>query len=434
MADDLDLEILLHHAEGEGPSPEFVALLRQRVIEETSSGARPVAGPPGATVVELDRPEPSGPPTFRRRLVALAAALVVIAGAVVIATSRSEVPTVTDGLPADAQLLTDENSLLEPGTYLIDTVGTPFSLTLDEQQFVAGNGRGRIVIADSGSQDLGDRTIVFTRLSALTDPFRPTGPTASLEPDWRAHDFAGWLDNAPAEIRISNRQQTRLGGLPATRADLELGATACRPELDYCVLFGTNRSLHDIELRAGASYRIWIVEQAREDPLAVVVAIDRDGDRAWFEAAESILDTLTFGEVGANPILATSGGATDLPSREEYELNWRRTPSPSRTPGDSVGSNSRGGELTPSSCPIPPISTGTGSKRATSSSRLSVRSVSRSPDSRCRRSMGSPPGSSISAPSRSIQRCDSPRQASESGRFRAAVACGWSSIPIADCW
>jgi hypothetical protein len=316
-----DFELLMRRAQGEGPSPEFVASLRERIVEATSPEARPGV----ETIVEIDRYEAVSSPTIPRRLVALAAAVavIVVAGAVIVSTVRPEVSTIAEepaSFVADAKLLTDGFFDIEPGTYLVDTVGTPFTLTLDQKQYVGFNKDGRVGITHADSQDEGDRTIEFTRLSVLlspneasANPDEVSAPSADLEEGWPADDFGGWLDNPPEQILISNRQETTLGGLRATRIDLELGETDCRLGGEACMLLGSNRSLYDLALFPGSKYRIWLVDQGDEDPLAVIVSIDRASDLEWFDTAETILSSLAFGEVGPNPVLAASPGSTELP-------------------------------------------------------------------------------------------------------------------------
>lgn len=309
-----DLERLMLHARGEGPSAEFVAKLRERIVEETTPSGE---SSEVETVVDLDRRDLVKPPTVPRRLLGLtvAAAVVVIAGAI-IGIAGPELSMTADepaSFAADSTLLTDEFLDLEAGTYLIDTVGTSFSLSFDQQHFVPTNSDGRVVVTHRNSQDQIDRTIEFTRLSALADPVTLTSPAEDSEHGWPARDFDGWLDDASAQLLVSNRRATTLGGLPAIRVDLELDETDCRPGVDRCMFLGSNRLVHDVSLLPGLMYRVWVVEQGEEDPLVVVATINRDTDAAWFETADMILSSLAFGEIGPNPALPVSAGSAQVP-------------------------------------------------------------------------------------------------------------------------
>lgn len=309
-----DLERLMHHARGDGPSPEFVAKLRALIVAETS--------PPGEstapeTVVDLDRRDLVKRPTIPRRMIglAIAAAVVVIAGAIVV-IAGSELSTIADEPPpfdAEATTLTDELGPVEAGTYLVDRVGTPFTISFDETRVAAFNSDGRLVVAHRDSRSFRDRTIEFTRLTALSDPSVPMVPPTDLEQGWPATDFDGWLDSVSEHVLVSNRRETTVGGLPAMRADLELGETNCQAGVDRCLFLGSNHLLHDVPLVPGLTYRVWVVDQKEEDPMAVVVAVNREADIAWFHTADTILSSLAFGEIGSNPALRISAGSTDLP-------------------------------------------------------------------------------------------------------------------------
>lgn len=347
MAD--DLEVLLGRAEGEDPSAEFVAALRRRIVDETGSSrpATPASGPtrdadPNAgpasieddpvggaedvEILELDRP-PGGearPPRWRPMMAAAAAIVVsVVAGALVVTRTATTVETTTEdsqSFDADAPLLTgDTGATLDPGTHLVDTVGTPFTFTSDVLLAVEVNRHGLIRIAHPEAQGDDDRAITFGRLTALSDPARLDDPPDGSQPSWPADDFGGWLDRVPRERSASNeivvtgREEATLGGLPAIRADLAVGPVACEPPDEPCHHLGVNRSAHRYDLRSGSQYRVWVVDQGDHDPLVVVAAIDRASDIGWFDAVDALVGSLAFGSVGPNPILDSSATTSELP-------------------------------------------------------------------------------------------------------------------------
>lgn len=207
---------------------------------------------------------------------------------------------------ADASLLSGAFVPLDAGAYRVDTVGTPFSFTTEEPLFVQPNGGAMFTLTDPNSNGPDDRDIVILRLSTLVDP---TTQLASVFEDvgsgWPASDFSGWLDNSTDEVLISNRDETTLGGLDAVFAELELGDTDCT--FNSPCSFGTNHQLTGKALVPGSTYRVWIVDQGDEDPLAVIVGINREAELDWFNTADDILATLAFGSVGRNPVFETAG-------------------------------------------------------------------------------------------------------------------------------
>ena len=221
---------------------------------------------------------------------------------------------------ADATLLTDEYSPVADGTYRVDTLGAPFTLTIGPDLWVQPNSLGQFVLTHASSQGPDDRDIVIVRLSRLSDPAQPgfgIENLGSVWPEdlgdgWPADDFAGWLDNLIEDVMISNRETTTLGGLAATRVDLELGETSCSGR-GPCMLFGSSHGWNARFLNPGSNYRIWVLEVDSEDPMAVIVGINREADLDWFDTADTILSTLAFGDVGPNPIQKVTAGPIELP-------------------------------------------------------------------------------------------------------------------------
>lgn len=222
---------------------------------------------------------------------------------------------------ADAPLIVNGYSPLERGTARFETLGTPFSVTLDEDWWVQQNSSGLVALTHPDSIGPDDRDIVFQRLSDLSDPTQPDYGLAKLYEvwpadvgeGWPAADFAGWLDNLTDEIVVSNRQETTLAGMAATRVDLKLGETDCTERRGFCMLFGTSHLMSIKMLSPGSTYRVWFIDQGDEDPLAVIVGINRDSDADWFTTAEKLLTTLAFGDIRPNPVIAVAPGEVELP-------------------------------------------------------------------------------------------------------------------------
>jgi hypothetical protein len=343
MAD--DLEYMMPVVEGEGPSPEFVARLRAQIVSETeattprSTDDADHFGDSGDNLVDIRSvTRPDRRPAMRRGplLGWAAAAAVLVAGLVVVnqrdndSVEGHDQPIETTPatmLPApaifvvDAAPLPDEPSPLEEGTYRVDAAGTPFTFTTDEPLFVQRITNSEVVLTHSESQGIGDREIVVMRVTSLLDPTQPIAFPNDNRVDWPADDLGGWFDNLVNEIVVSDRVETTLGGLDATRFDLQLGATGCTPADEVCALFATNLSVYGKPLNAGALYQVWMVDQGEQAPLGVIVSIDREGDSAWFDTAAELLSTLTFGEIGPNPILAGPSVNAELPFLGGIQIN-----------------------------------------------------------------------------------------------------------------
>ncbi len=235
-------------------------------------------------------------------------------------STLAEAPATTDAAPvepatftADATLLRQEFSPVEPGTYRVDTLGTPFSFTTSEGRFVQPNSAAVFVLSHSANNGPGDRDIVSMRLSALWNPAQPSMHPDEFDGGWPADDFDGWIDNLSDGVTASNREATTLGGLDAVRVDLEADRASCSPDPEFCAILGTNH-LNSIKvLQAGVKYRVWVVDQDGEDPLAIVVGILNESSLDWFDTADEILATLAFGDVGPNPISSTPAGTAELP-------------------------------------------------------------------------------------------------------------------------
>lgn len=277
-----------------------------------------------------------------RRLVALSAALAVLAGCgsdasesdaaavdtttttaagadgeTTLTESSTEVesdPHAPAGFVGDADVLDLRSGPVEVGSHRVDSLGTPLSLTVGEEHWVQVNGGGMFVLTHPRSNGPDDRDIVFLRLPMLTDPDVLVDSLDILTAGddlaaWPSTDFAGWLDAVPDEIVVTDRAETTLGGLDATFAQLEIVDPDCGRSAP-CAMFGINHdSFRSKALTVGSVYRIWMIDQPAEDPLAVIVGASREPYEEWFEAADTVLATVAFGEVGANPVSLAEGTA-----------------------------------------------------------------------------------------------------------------------------
>lgn len=197
-----------------------------------------------------------------------------------------------------AQELTKEGQPLDPGTYLVNTLGIAMSLTVGEDWHVQPNSAARFVLSDPASSGPGDRDIVFLRPTALADPDAPNAPRDQQE-GWPIEDIRGWLDNLIGGVVDGEPLETTLGGLPAVMFDVSLGDSVdCGPE--FCVGFADNRGVNGLWFDPDVAYRVWWVDTGDFHPVAISVGTGRIGPE-WFTTAQEVLDTVAFDEPGPHP-------------------------------------------------------------------------------------------------------------------------------------
>ena len=226
-------------------------------------------------------------------------------------TSVAAAPTEPAVWNDDAAYLGYQYDSIVPGSYRIESAGTPFTLSVGDNFFVQPNSYSQFVLTHSESQGPDDRDIDVRRFTHLADPTDLSEPLDATGSSWPADDFEGWLDNLSGQVVLTDRQATTIGGLDAIHVELQLADVECHLEWG-CVQFGSNHFVTGRALNMGATYRIWMIDQDQQDPLYVIVAVSRDEDVAWFETANQVLATLAFGEPGKNPIEPLSAGANEL--------------------------------------------------------------------------------------------------------------------------
>ncbi|MEM7095338.1 MAG: hypothetical protein AAF567_20225 [Actinomycetota bacterium] len=341
-----DLERLIRSIEGDRPSPEFVADLRERLIQETlakiddapnidveptpdighgsdrsDSGADP--GPEGSV----------SPRSFGHGwLLATAAAVVLVVGLLVVTTtgrdervdtigpvseptaalaSPSVLPTPTVAAIVATPLRSQDN-FIEEGRYRVDDLGTAIEFDTSSPLWLVEGTPGQVTIAHPNGRGGDDRILVMMRVSALSDPTDLGQPFGSVDGGFAAADFAGWLDELPDGLLVTDRRVTTVGGRTALRADLALGDQPCGAGLE-CAYFATNRLVATRGLRRGSSYRIWMVDQGEQAPLALIAAYRGDAQADWLEVVDDLVATIGLGEVVANPVTLLSPGRSELP-------------------------------------------------------------------------------------------------------------------------
>lgn len=203
-------------------------------------------------------------------------------------------------------------SAFDPGTYRTGALGTPMSFTTTEVLNSQPNGGGTFVLSDISSRGPDDRDLVFMRAAHLSNPAAPGEPIDG-ETLWPADDFLGWLDNLHEGVIATDPVNTSINGRPAIRVDLELSDDmGCGWIPGFCVGLAENNGEQILALNPGASYRVWVIDQADEDPLLAVAGIARDEQLPWFDRAEAVLDTVAFGDIAPNPAQFLTPGPARL--------------------------------------------------------------------------------------------------------------------------
>jgi hypothetical protein len=344
------IDRLMESVEGDGPSPEFVANLRQRVLDEATWVAHDTRIDAKELVTVTSRPRTEARPTRLRLLVASAAAVLAIVAValslvasnddqlsttdepstpitavpitaipITVTTEPTDVPTPAgpDRFdPVGATPLNQEFYFLEAGSYRIDSLGTPLSFRSNQQLFITRNPDGAVVLADRNSSSSDEREMVMMRASAFVDPERPSEPLDDFDDGRPALDVAGWLDDLDrlgGGVVVADRQATTIGGLDAIRIDMRIEDEVCAPAQTSCVNLATNRLVFTKSMGPGVRYRLWIVDQFGEDPLVAIASIEDDSDGEWFDTADDLLSSLMFGNVTPNPVSTTPAGSARLP-------------------------------------------------------------------------------------------------------------------------
>ncbi|MDW3179979.1 MAG: hypothetical protein R8J94_21500 [Acidimicrobiia bacterium] len=346
-----NIENIVHAAQGQGPSPDFVARLRAQIVAETE-GSGSVANGGGrvrtadalpnslgtvvdepdddtALVIELgpgrrdknDFIEVRNPTQRGAQLLAVAAVVaVVFIGMWVILSFNEpdpeEVDTVDTPTPTTevsdsnqnrgAAPLTADNTVFEPGTHRIDTLGTAFTFSVEEMAGVLVNSNGVVSITDLSSDSADDRTITFRRTPFLPHPSAPTA-VVDQTTGWPATDLVGWLEATGDEIMAGEPTATTLGGFDATFVELEFPCP-----VENCVAPATPSQGNQPVFNEGSLYRLGVVDQGPEDPIVVVVAIDDVAEAAWFDEADALLSSLSFEAIEPNPVKRALAGLAEL--------------------------------------------------------------------------------------------------------------------------
>lgn len=198
-----------------------------------------------------------------------------------------------------APILEVMHQTLEGGTYRVESLGTPFTMTIPSDWWVGSNRAGLTVFSHPESSGDGDREIALIRPTQMAYPLDPSrGPTEMAS----SFEIQTWLDDLVEGVVVDGPHQTGLGGEDAIYFDVQVSnEVACVPSPDFCVIFAMSRDIEGIPFSKGIDYRVWWVDGGEVEPISVVVAAGLKGEE-FFEEANVLLDTLAFGEWGPHPV------------------------------------------------------------------------------------------------------------------------------------
>ncbi len=259
-----------------------------------------------ATTEQVTYRLPTGPTrsvVWRRALLAATAAAIVVILALLpalltggeqpvattVATTVAPTVTTTEALEEIGFLDTPLFEQVPPGRYVVSAIGTAFEIDITGEWWLQRNSSGHVVFTHPDSTGPGDRDVAFFRPTALVDPVRP----GSADMSWPLDDLQGWLEDLDPEVVRTQPVADSLGGLPATRFDLDPGFA-----LDLMVS-GDQVAF----LPQGVRQRVWWIDQGDLEPIVVLAGVGSEGE-TWFETADTILSTVRFGEPEPHPLAA----------------------------------------------------------------------------------------------------------------------------------
>lgn len=334
MADDLELR--MRSIGGEGPSPEFVATLRERVLAEAAMRRRPAPQDTNDPTMEdiMLSPERNDSPTTSRRwtmIAAAVAALALVGGLVYAGTRADEDPAPADqpvpptptepeseseaappvDLVAARGSLPDDLAILEPDVpYETDLLGVPMTFSTSRTMRLVYALPGEIWMKSIRGSVVQAKFVRLggwnTGTEARDPEFREVG---SIAPD----DIDGWI--ADNEVIATPLPDVDVGGRAARVFDIEVDPASTADEACpsgsfdswkpciwyYSVSPGsfdptTARDNIDRSLDSATETRLWLVAIDGFDPILLEARIPQNTNDDWLdEFAETTLATLELG-------------------------------------------------------------------------------------------------------------------------------------------
>ena len=214
-------------------------------------------------------------------------------------TETTETTEPKEDPPAGGSVLTDEFSSLAEGQWRVESLGTPFDVEIDGDWSVLPNTDGFVVLGHPNSGGPGDRDVVFIRPTSLFDPAAPNAPNEELEL-WPVDDIEGWLDGIIDGLIVEPAVSTEVGGVEGIVFEVELAdEELCGPQ--FCVGFVDNTDVSFKAFDPGFRDVVNWLDQGEHEPIAIIVGARTEDIDDWGPVAQSLLDTVTFGEPAPHP-------------------------------------------------------------------------------------------------------------------------------------
>lgn len=188
------------------------------------------------------------------------------------------------------------NCFEEPltGSYLIDQLGTQFTLTIEDSWIFHEGHDGFVSLGGPGQRG----AMVFVRPTSLSNPVNPFTPITDTS--WLVDDIDGWLNRLDSRVATSNIVSVDIGGKAALRFDMTVDELAPCYSTTICASFVTNRNVDTVSLDPDVSIRVWWVATDDEAPVVIVAS----GVEGFLETASAVVETIDFGPTQPHPIPA----------------------------------------------------------------------------------------------------------------------------------
>jgi hypothetical protein len=232
-----------------------------------------------------------------------------------IAEGRTTVPTIATGPTLTLDLAGDEivvprgvdgfdlGAAIEPGTYELHALGTPFTVTVPQGWLMGDNIPGATVFTEPSSSRDAPRDVWFFRPTLLADPAQPQADVDD-QVWWPLDDIDGWLESLVDGIITAGPEPTEIGGRSAVYFEAEPAESVCGP-LQHCAGFVINTFLGPSAVSAwafepGIHDRVWWVDGGDQPPFVIIASALSD-DRTAQDRADELLASLEIGEPQPHP-------------------------------------------------------------------------------------------------------------------------------------
>lgn len=196
---------------------------------------------------------------------------------------------------------------IEPGTYRVEALGVPYTITLGPEWWVLDNIAGATGFANPDSRRHGDREVWISRPTLLADPAQPEADVQD-QVWWPLDDIEGWLEVLVDGIVTRGPEQIDVGGRSAIYFEAEVtDPDVCGP-FQHCAGFVINTFLGPSSVSAwafepGVHHRVWWIDGGEHPPL-VIIAANLAATPDFDASVDALLEGLEIGEFGPHPVEA----------------------------------------------------------------------------------------------------------------------------------